>query len=105
MPNIVNLHTVDTWNWIKEPNNVYIGRQKDHLEASKWANPHIIRGSNNRSKVILLYEDYLHDRKDLQDAAYQLKGKVLGCWCSPLPCHGEILHRMAGNRPIYQGYY
>ena len=21
----------------------------------------------------------------------ELKGKILGCWCKPLPCHGDII--------------
>lgn len=27
----------------------------------------------------------------------ELKGKVLGCWCSPLACHGDILAEIADN--------
>ena len=32
----------------------------------------------------------------------ELKGKVLGCWCAPKLCHAQILHKLAGNDPIYQ---
>ena len=49
-------------NWIKEPNNVYIGRQRHPLESSKWANPHQM-GAYNRPQVILLYEEYIHKHK------------------------------------------
>jgi hypothetical protein len=24
-------------------------------------------------------------------AKRELRGKVLGCWCAPLPCHGHVL--------------
>jgi len=24
----------------------------------------------------------------------ELKGKRLGCWCAPLPCHGDILREL-----------
>ena len=91
---------MDILNWIKEPNNVYIGRQRHPLESSKWANPHQM-GAYNRPQVILLYEEYIHKHKDLRDSVYQLEGKTLGCWCSPQRCHGEVLHRMAGNNPVY----
>ena len=26
-----------------------------------------------------------------------LKGKVLGCWCKPGPCHGDVLARIANE--------
>jgi len=32
-----------------------------------------------------------HLLKDL----HELKGKRLGCWCKPLPCHGDILVGLA----------
>jgi hypothetical protein len=25
----------------------------------------------------------------------ELKGKILGCWCKPKPCHGDILVELA----------
>jgi len=28
----------------------------------------------------------------------ELKGKVLGCWCHPKECHGDVLARIA-NEP------
>ena len=28
----------------------------------------------------------------------ELKGKRLICWCAPLRCHGDVLHRLA-NAP------
>jgi hypothetical protein len=27
----------------------------------------------------------------------ELKAKVLGCWCAPLACHGEVLARIANG--------
>lgn len=100
--NIVNLHLVDPQKWLKVPGNVYIGRKTRHVSASKWGNPYIIDEINNRTKVINLFEDYLLGNTELLDTVNELQGKILGCWCAPLPCHGEILHRLAGNRPVYQ---
>jgi hypothetical protein len=25
----------------------------------------------------------------------ELRGLVLGCWCAPRPCHGDVLVRLA----------
>ena len=104
-PNIINLRTVDIKNWIKEPNNIYIGRSRRELSASKWANPHkveYINGVSNRASVIQAYQKHIHQSKYLLDSLHELRGKTLGCWCSPLQCHGEVLHILAGNRPQYQ---
>ena len=27
----------------------------------------------------------------------ELKDKVLGCWCNPLPCHGDVLVELVNN--------
>lgn len=26
---------------------------------------------------------------------HELKGKVLGCWCAPNSCHGDVLTELA----------
>ena len=107
--NIINLYTVDISTWIKDPNNIYIGRASKGLKASKWGNPHKIGHPNSceeaiklREKAVQLFDNYLQSNKDLANSVYELKGKTLGCWCAPKKCHAEILHRMAGNKSIYQ---
>ena len=99
------MYTVDARKWSKEPGNVYIGRKTRCMPASKWGNPYIIDSENpitSRIKVVKLFEKYLATNKELRDCISELKDKKLGCWCAPELCHGEILHRLAGNRPIYQ---
>jgi hypothetical protein len=77
--------------------DVYIGR------GGPWGNPirlgrvcpvcgqtHTVRGS-----TLPCYEAYLRNRL-AQDAPFRdqfssLEGKTLGCYCSPAPCHGEIM--------------
>jgi hypothetical protein len=27
----------------------------------------------------------------------ELRGKILGCWCAPLPCHADILAEVAND--------
>ena len=69
----------------EEPYDIYIGR------GSKWGNPFIIDKDGDRLEVIQKYEEYLVNNKKLLDSLYELKGKTLGCYCSPKPCHGDIL--------------
>ncbi len=65
--------------------DIYIGR------GSKWGNPFKIGIDGTREEVIKKYEEYLIKNKELYDALDELDGKVLGCHCFPLGCHGDIL--------------
>ena len=51
-----------------------------------------------RANVLVRYEDYIIQRLNSDPGLYSqfvaLKGKTLGCWCSPEPCHGDILLRL-----------
>ena len=68
--------------------DVYIGR------PSKWGNPFSIGKDGTREEVISKYEAYIMNRHDLLDALPELQGKILGCWCAPKACHGDILKIM-----------
>lgn len=72
----------------KEPYDVYIGR------PSKWGNPYIIGPDGTREEVIQKYEEHVRSSKILMRALPSLEGKVLGCWCPPRPCHGEVLIKL-----------
>ena len=78
----------------RAPYDVYIGR------GSKWGNPFIEGPDGTRSEVIAKYLDYLLDSPELMDALSELIGKKLGCWCSPKPCHGDVLAEMAVRREL-----
>jgi hypothetical protein len=69
----------------KEPYDVYIGR------PSKWGNPFVLGKDGNREEVIKKYAEWISTNYALRDDLHELKGKVLGCWCAPQPCHGDIL--------------
>ena len=99
--NIVNLKFVDIRKWEQDDRNVYIGRGSG--ERGKWGNPYKLENFNfNRPKVLALYEAYIRNNKELFASIADLKNKILGCWCAPGSCHGEVLHRLAGNIPIYE---
>lgn len=68
----------------KKPYDVYIGR------PSKWGNPYEIGNDGTRDEVLLKYRKYISTR--IKELPFEeLRGKVLGCWCHPKPCHGDIL--------------
>lgn len=77
----------------KEPYDVYIGR------PSKWGNPFKVgEGGATREEVVGWYEDWLLEQPDLVAAVrLELRGKVLGCWCAPQACHGDVLARIANE--------
>jgi hypothetical protein len=73
---------------------VYIGR------PSKWGNPFVIRRHGTREEVIAKYERFLCDTpagRALLEQIRELRGKDLVCWCAPLPCHGDLLLRLANQ--------
>jgi hypothetical protein len=83
---------------------VYIGRAMYRggwrLPRSKWANPFLIDTprrprDGSRAEVIAKYREYVLATPELRAALPELRGKVLGCWCTPLACHGEVLAELA----------
>jgi hypothetical protein len=70
--------------------DVLIGR------PSKWGNPFVIGRDGDREAVIRKYRAWINGRPDLVSAAKaELRGRRLGCFCSPLPCHGDVLAEIA----------
>lgn len=77
-----------------EPYDVRIDRQ------SPWGNPFRIGKDGTRAEVIEKYTDWIcakEQRPLLRRARQELAGKVLGCWCSPEPCHGDVLLELANT--------
>lgn len=71
--------------------DLYIGR------PSRWGNPFSIGRDGSRAEVIEKYEAWLLTQPTLLRDLPTLRGKTLGCWCSPQRCHGEVLVRLAGG--------
>ena len=80
----------------REPYDVYIGRGRCPKTGrpSKWGNPFVIGRDGTREEVINKYRQYVLHNDELLKSLHELKGKVLGCWCAPKPCHGDILKEM-----------
>lgn len=88
----------------KEPYDVYVGRHPDPI-IGKWGNPYTHHKDKStkakyicesRKEAIESYREYIlfGDGKHLLDDLHELKGKVLGCWCKPKSCHGDILKEL-----------
>ena len=101
--------------------DVYIGYAASWGEAGKWCNQFNVAGDlyqiakrAEREASQFPYEDILDvDRAvrlyrhwllytpaglRLQEDIDELRGKVLGCFCKPHPCHGDVLVELLGQR-------
>jgi len=78
----------------KEKYDVYIGR------PSKWGNPYIIGKDGTREEVLEKYNNYIRGQPKLLRDTRLLRGLVLGCWCAPDRCHGDILLELANDSAI-----
>lgn len=64
---------------------MFIGR------GSIWGNPFHIGKDGTRSDVIKKYRYWISEQPDLLKQLEKLRGKVLGCFCKPKACHGDVL--------------
>jgi Domain of unknown function (DUF4326) len=80
--------------------HVYVGRQNcwvDGAKASKWKNPFSAKKLGIQ-EALTRYEDHLV-RSGLVADIEELRGKTLGCWCDPSPCHGHVLVKYLDEHP------
>jgi uncharacterized protein DUF4326 len=89
--------------WKKAEYDVYIAR------PSKWGNPYTHIGDRQtraefilatRKQVMDKYEEYLFSSHLINDIE-ELRGKILGCWCYPKSCHGDILAKYANGLKLF----
>ena len=67
---------------------VYIGR------PSRWGNPYTMV-TFTREEAIEKFRHYIRNRHE--EIREELAGKDLVCWCTPLPCHGDVLLEIANG--------
>ncbi|KAJ3177373.1 hypothetical protein HDU85_005918 [Gaertneriomyces sp. JEL0708] len=101
--------------WCSKPGNVYIGRgqrinvgegPRYVLEPSGWHNPFkVSEEDNNVEKCMRKYREHittiLSTDPRMREEIETLRGKTLGCWCKPDPCHGDILVELL-NTNLYK---
>ena len=93
--------------WIDDvQNNVYIGPNAARycqrpMPESKGVMPMAVYdyvGAQQKEwmmKGLLdIYEKYVRHNAYLMNSLPELKGKKLGCWCHPNPCHGDVLVKL-----------
>ena len=81
--------------------DVYIGR------PSKWGNPfsHLDgKGQfkvSNREEAVIKYREWIM-KSDLLNDLHELENKILGCWCKPQLCHGDVLAGLINQKLLYE---
>lgn len=94
--NLKQLGYTDFEDWSTKNNHVYIGRNisvyvKGAI-GSKWKNNFTVK-KYGLDKCLELYEQHIR-QSDLYNQLDELEGKVLGCWCKPNKCHGDVLVKL-----------
>lgn len=76
----------------------YIGRDWAGMKKSPFHNPFPLitrEGTRSREDCLLLFIEYWYGylQADLRAQAVKefSENEVLGCWCKPLACHGDII--------------
>ena len=72
--------------------DVYIGR------PGPFGNPFTIGKDGTRQEVVEKFAEWILTQDDLlATIKTELKDKILGCWCAPELCHGDILMELANE--------
>lgn len=95
VPAHVNLGAPRVVHCKRDRHHIYIGRNPKRMAPSKWGNPFVVGEHGARGECIALYENWLRQNDALIAALDELRGLVLGCWCAPRACHGDLLLRLA----------
>jgi hypothetical protein len=93
MPKVLNKHRHG-----QLAGSVYIGR------PGKWGNPFVVGRDGGREQVVALYRRWIMSQSRLLGSLGELRGRDLVCYCAPLPCHGDVLLKLANEiRPGERG--
>lgn len=80
----------------------YIGRA-GHGQDGYFGNPFILKPWMKRGETLERYRKYFYDRlasdPEFKERIHALRGKTLGCFCKPLPCHGDIIAEYLNQLP------
>jgi len=83
---------------------VYVGRAMQHggwhLPGSPLANPFRPGRDGSRQEILAMYRQHLLSRPDLLQLLPDLRGRRLGCWCVPAPCHAEVIAELADSEAL-----
>ena len=93
-PKVYNRHHKDV-----PTDAVYIGRGTpwgNHY-SHQYSGPGIIKVTTREIAIESFEEDLQNNPRFKQQIKDMLKGKDLVCSCAPLPCHGDVLLRIANE--------
>lgn len=83
--------------------DVYIGRAGQGHDGY-FGNPFGRDLTASRDIILELYRTYFYERLKTDNVfagrVEALRGKVLGCFCKPLPCHGDIIAEYVNSLEI-----
>ena len=94
----------------KEAYDVYIGRA-GHGQDGYFGNPHTMgmvycshcKGHHDRASAIEAFKKDFLRRVEIEPSfrkrVLELRGKRLGCFCKPLPCHGDVIKEWLDRNP------
>jgi len=109
------LEVVNVKKLVSSDDLVYIARKCGKFNGSPLGNPFKIGRDGTREQVIEKYRNWLwkmmksrdvkvcSELKMLVDKVRNGEKVLLGCWCSPSACHGDIIVRCV-NWIIESGY-
>jgi hypothetical protein len=96
----------------RHPYDVFIGRTR---RGNRWGNPFTDKAGDtlaaarvgSRAESIEAYREWLQGIRTVpglapptrEEIVRELRGKVLGCWCAPKACHGDVLASIANDEP------
>ena len=87
---VINMNT--HFHVLKYAKDKEIYKQIDRY--SEFGNPFWLDTDGNRDECCEGYIDFYKHKRSLHQKIKDLKGKVLGCHCHPLRCHGDYLKKL-----------
>lgn len=87
-------------NLYRDRYDVYIGRAGKGKDGY-FGNPFRVLNALNRGSTIEAYRKYFNNRistdLEFKRRVEELRGKVLGCFCKPNACHGDVIAEYLNN--------
>lgn len=87
--------------------------KRDHHDVridreTPWGNPIVLhdpKDDEERAAVLAAYKTWVLTSVNpraqwVRKHVHELRGKVLGCWCAPRPCHGDVLVELSNRWPL-----
>jgi hypothetical protein len=74
--------------------DAYVGRPRPGW-PSEFGNPSRLSAEKDRVQAIAEFREYFYKRLDsdpiFKRKVIALRGKRLGCFCAPKPCHADVI--------------